>query len=675
MTHPQVLTFPEETVYCKDIGYLNHYSFGQVVSTSPNGQYLITSDPLAEYPGDPSYNYNRYKGGCIFVYERDTESNTWIWSAELAPGLGVPMFKKHMESFGVRTFHFNLFLPYCTYSHIYYIKLTFFYSFSLSFLFFFQQNIAVSNNGMVVGTTCKGNTPASTSDISESGTRDSENMGSFVFNKNSTGHYGKIPFATLFDGQDSESLFTFGYDAAACNGCGEAKNKKSTRKPKHVAISPSGENIGITSYLGVTLRIYQAKMKYSYVNQDFEGCLHSCDESTTNIKMTTEKSFALRKENDALEYCTQLKDIDSVDRPCTFSSKISGQHAVPDSGCQLTQTIQVQGTMHIFGNQLDDAVVPTLTASGAGRHLSVQSGNQLYLSHLKLVGGIIHHQTGSFNCGGSVLASGTKTMLHLNDTWFHDNSSPNGGAVCVFDGASAVILASTFTANKATLKDGGALFICDENTNVTVSRGTRFKSNTALVSGGAIIVQDHAQLILAGGENTFEKNKAKTAKSIMRHDGRGKGNGATKVIFDTCRAGTFDFSKHGAGQGTSLNVWPSKDKGHSIWNNERVATFESHPTERPFKHMNTHSMDISENFAIVGGKTLQFFKQNFMSLTTKVNTELISQQWVSIFHFVKIYVILQHKCSSYAYLRFNFTQSFFLLFSLRTVSPCLDLCT
>jgi hypothetical protein len=81
---------------------------------------------------------------------------------------------------------------------------------------------------------------------------------------------------------------------------------------------------------------------------------------------------------------------------CTFSDDTFGSFTVPLNGCQLTKMITVNGVMNVSGVE-GESPLRELTAMGGTptyalpiRHFHITTGNSLFLSYLKLMGGRVY---------------------------------------------------------------------------------------------------------------------------------------------------------------------------------------------------------------------------------------------------------------------------------------------
>lgn len=98
----------------------------------------------------------------------------------------------------------------------------------------------------------------------------------------------------------------------------------------------------------------------------------------------------------------------------------------------------------------------------------------------------------------------SKVDVELSNVSFESNSAPNGGAIRVDSGTLKFSGSNTFTGNKATNGEGGAVYL---NNGVAEFSGTTFSGNSATSSGGAIYRTSSAKLSFSGS-NTVTSNSA-----------------------------------------------------------------------------------------------------------------------------------------------------------------------
>jgi predicted outer membrane repeat protein len=152
----------------------------------------------------------------------------------------------------------------------------------------------------------------------------------------------------------------------------------------------------------------------------------------------------------------------------------------------------------------------TISGNGIYRHFEITDGSTVTLNRLKFTDGFA-------DFGGSVLNRGRLTVV---DSTFSDNvATINGGAINGNEGATTVILRSTFVRNQAT--DGGAVAIAG-GTSVEFST---FAGNSATGIGGAVFNFD-AQLIVTHA--TITGNTAAEGGGIGAFDG---GGGPTLEVY------------------------------------------------------------------------------------------------------------------------------------------------
>lgn len=111
---------------------------------------------------------------------------------------------------------------------------------------------------------------------------------------------------------------------------------------------------------------------------------------------------------------------------------------------------------------------------------------------------------------------GTIGNNHIINCTFKDNTATGTGGAIQINGNNNIIENSTFTNNKATNKNGGAIAFVDDNANNNNKIiGNTFTGNTAIGKdrdGGAIFLQKGVDTQIIG--NTFTSNKAQHGGAI-----------------------------------------------------------------------------------------------------------------------------------------------------------------
>jgi hypothetical protein len=208
--------------------------------------------------------------------------------------------------------------------------------------------------------------------------------------------------------------------------------------------------------------------------------------------------------------------------PCTFSDDTFGSFTVPSLGCTLTKMITVNGAMNVSG-VAGNSPLRELAAMGGTptyalpkRHFHITTGNSLFLSYLKLMGGRVYSvyqdiagwYTGGTLFGGSIMVEGSNAVLEVHASLFVGNgevSAERGGAIVAREKAQATIVDSSFE-SFAAAKGCGAIWVETKATINIVS--SQFIKNKALVQhGGAMCVQNNASVAIT--DSTFESNTAK----------------------------------------------------------------------------------------------------------------------------------------------------------------------
>ena len=243
---------------------------------------------------------------------------------------------------------------------------------------------------------------------------------------------------------------------------------------------------------------------------------------------------------------------------CSFSEETSGSYEVDGEPCQLYLSIQVAGEMTVEASAASAALRPLLevrairgppenNALGSKRHFKVGSGDKLTLRYLQFSsgrvcgdnsdhcrGGVIFVDGGAEvviqGCefvpwpkdtgqdyeardGGFILASGSGTVLTIEDSTFvGGRASQGGGALYLRSQSVTTIRRTVFARCQSVSGSGGAISLHGHDTKMYVFDST-FESNTAQKGGGAVFVYgDHETdpNVAEFSSTKFVENVAKT---------------------------------------------------------------------------------------------------------------------------------------------------------------------
>lgn len=202
------------------------------------------------------------------------------------------------------------------------------------------------------------------------------------------------------------------------------------------------------------------------------------------------------------------------------------------------------------------------------------------------MGNVIFNSNSSATRGGAIY-NGDSVVTIQGSASFSDNQSGSGGAIYMYDVTGTTVTntgnGSTYTNNKATLKNGGAIANYDGTLNIGknnsftnnsavmnggavynanfdrkanafVNGGTSFTNNSAIQNGGAIYNSGKVTLNTTDGNITFSDNKASGKGSDVYLDGVNSElvitgtNASNKVSFGSADNGSI------AGNGKITNA-------------------------------------------------------------------------------------------------------------------------
>ena len=158
--------------------------------------------------------------------------------------------------------------------------------------------------------------------------------------------------------------------------------------------------------------------------------------------------------------------------------------------------------INITGGRIENCSADN-TSTGYGGAISLW-GDNVFQTSVSISGVTFYNNSAVLYGGALFLNLPSKVDVELSNVSFESNSAPNGGAIRVDSGTLKFSGSNTFTGNKATNGEGGAVYL---NNGVAEFSGTTFSGNSATSSGGAIYRTSSAKLSFSGS-NTVTSNSA-----------------------------------------------------------------------------------------------------------------------------------------------------------------------
>ena len=216
---------------------------------------------------------------------------------------------------------------------------------------------------------------------------------------------------------------------------------------------------------------------------------------------------------------------------------------------------------------------------------------------------------------GGAFYSQTGKQKFINCT-FDSNSAKSGGAISI-NGDNNIIKDCTFTKNKASGTNGGAIVFSGKSNKNNKITGNTFTENTAAGDGGAIYLQyGNADQIIG---NTFNKNSAKIAGAVSLY----------KTGYSTLTDNTFTSNKATSiGGAVRYNIANSKSKTTISGNKFKSNTApNSGALHIDGSNVEISSNDFDNNKATTGyagsiqfnGNTLKIIKNTITNTNAKTN--------------------------------------------------------
>ena len=182
---------------------------------------------------------------------------------------------------------------------------------------------------------------------------------------------------------------------------------------------------------------------------------------------------------------------------------ISNCHDVYYGGGAIFSNAGSQGlNIKITGGRIENCSADN-TRTGYGGAISLW-GDNVYQTSVSISGVTFYNNSAVLYGGAMLLNLPSQVDVELSNVSFESNSAPNGGAILVNSGTLKFSGSNTFTGNKATNGEGGAVYL---NNGEAEFSGTTFSGNSATSSGGAIYRTSSANFSFSGS-NTVTSNSA-----------------------------------------------------------------------------------------------------------------------------------------------------------------------
>ena len=182
---------------------------------------------------------------------------------------------------------------------------------------------------------------------------------------------------------------------------------------------------------------------------------------------------------------------------------ISNCHGNNYGGGAIFSNAGSQGmNIKITGGRIENCSADN-TRTGYGGAISLWSNN-VFQTSVSISGVTFYNNSAVLYGGAMILNLPSQVDVELSNVSFESNSAPNGGAILVNSGTLKFSGSNTFTGNKATNGEGGAVYL---NNGEAEFSGTTFSGNSATSSGGAIYRTSSANFSFSGS-NTVTSNSA-----------------------------------------------------------------------------------------------------------------------------------------------------------------------
>ena len=182
---------------------------------------------------------------------------------------------------------------------------------------------------------------------------------------------------------------------------------------------------------------------------------------------------------------------------------ISNCHDVYYGGGAIYSNAGSQGlNIKITGGRIENCSADN-TRTGYGGAISLW-GDNVFNTSVSISGVTFYNNSAVLYGGALFLNLPSQVDVKLSNVSFESNSAPNGGAILVNSGTLKFSGSNTFTGNKATNGEGGAVYL---NNGEAEFSGTTFSGNSATSSGGAIYRTSSANFSFSGS-NTITDNSA-----------------------------------------------------------------------------------------------------------------------------------------------------------------------
>lgn len=250
--------------------------------------------------------------------------------------------------------------------------------------------------------------------------------------------------------------------------------------------------------------------------------------------------------------------------PITKYTSLDGGNKITLSGNNSSRIFEVAvgGSLNLYNITLtkgssggdggaiyNNGTVTTSNAKFLENTAAASGGAIVSYGALHIVGGEFARNKGAN--GGAIYPRWGASSTTINSAWIHDNETTStvdgwGGAILLWDGASATITNSNLDHNKA--RTGGAVYVFD-NSSVTIDSST-LEANQATAWGGGAVYNEWLATIRS---STLSGNTAASSGGALDN----YLNGNFKIINSTLSGNSANFGgaiNNTKGDGSLINV-------------------------------------------------------------------------------------------------------------------------
>jgi predicted outer membrane repeat protein len=166
----------------------------------------------------------------------------------------------------------------------------------------------------------------------------------------------------------------------------------------------------------------------------------------------------------------------------------------------------------VSGGAINSVYRLLVTQCAFQNHTVTVGGAAIYTS----AGGITRVQDSLFSTGlaSSGAAIYSESTTSINNCKFNSNVAKTSGGVIYCDGCIITVSDSTFSDNRCTNGDGGALYIQGS----AIIQDSTFTANDAVANGGAVVIDSNTTLQLSNAR--FQLNTAGRAGAALFNNGK-----------------------------------------------------------------------------------------------------------------------------------------------------------